>query len=59
VAETEEEPQKERTPSLDQAGVLAYLKAPNGGRAILEHLELPSQPGRLAPAQGPPQSAWC
>jgi hypothetical protein len=32
--------------------VLAYLTAPNGGRAILEHLELPLLPGRLAAAPG-------
>ncbi len=40
--------------------VLAYLTAPGGGgRAILEHLGLPSRPAQLAPAQGPPQLAWC
>ncbi|TNV61336.1 ATP-dependent helicase HrpA [Corallococcus exiguus] len=38
---------------------LAYLTAPGGGRAILEHLALPSRPAKLALAQGPPQSAWC
>ncbi|HYI00882.1 hypothetical protein [Hyalangium sp.] len=27
-------------------------------RAILEHLGLPSQPGWLAPARGPPQNSW-
>ncbi|HYO52944.1 hypothetical protein [Archangium sp.] len=36
--------------------VVAYLTAPNGVRAILEHLELPSLPGRLAPAQGHPKA---
>ncbi|PTL75828.1 ATP-dependent helicase HrpA [Vitiosangium sp. GDMCC 1.1324] len=35
------------------------MTAPNGGRAIVEHLELPALPGRLAPARGPPQSEWC
>ncbi|WP_233262300.1 transposase zinc-binding domain-containing protein [Vitiosangium sp. GDMCC 1.1324] len=30
-----------------------------GGRAILEHLGLPSAGARLAPARGPPQAAWC
>ncbi len=39
--------------------VLAYLTASGGGRAILEHLALPSRPAKLAPAQGPPQSAGC
>ncbi|WP_414654005.1 hypothetical protein [Hyalangium sp.] len=39
--------------------VLAYVTARHGVRAILEHLGLPSQPQRLAPAQGPTQSAWC
>lgn len=39
--------------------VLAYLTAPGGVRAILEHLGLPSRPAQLAPAQGPPQLAWC
>jgi hypothetical protein len=39
--------------------VLAYLRPPGGVRAILEHLGLPTQPGRLAPARGPPQRAWC
>ncbi|WP_227027145.1 transposase [Corallococcus soli] len=38
--------------------VLAYLTAPSGVRAILEHLGLPTLPGRLAPARGPPQNAW-
>jgi hypothetical protein len=39
--------------------VLAYLKAPCGVRAILEHLGLPWPPGRLAPARGPPQNLGC
>ncbi|WP_239470514.1 hypothetical protein [Archangium violaceum] len=39
--------------------VLAYLTAPGGVRAILEHLGLPSWPAQLAPAQGPAQLAWC
>jgi hypothetical protein len=39
--------------------VLASLTARQAVRAILEHLGLPSQPPRLAPARGPPQSAWC
>jgi hypothetical protein len=39
--------------------VLAYLTAPGGVRDILEHLGLPTQPGRLAPARGPPQNSWC
>lgn len=38
--------------------VLASLTAPDGGHAILEYLALPSLPAMLAPAQGPPQSAW-
>jgi hypothetical protein len=38
--------------------VLAYLTAPGGVRAILEHLGLPWLPGRLAPARGPPQNSW-
>jgi hypothetical protein len=38
--------------------VLAYLTAPGGVRAIVEHLELPTRPAQLAPAQGPPQLAW-
>jgi hypothetical protein len=33
--------------------VLAYLTAPGGVRAILEHLQLPSPPAKLAPARGP------
>ncbi|PTL80357.1 ATP-dependent helicase HrpA [Vitiosangium sp. GDMCC 1.1324] len=39
--------------------MLAYLTAPDGVRALLDHLELPSRPAQLAPAQGPPQLAWC
>ncbi|RKI00700.1 ATP-dependent helicase HrpA [Corallococcus sp. AB030] len=39
--------------------VLAYLPAPSGVRAILEHLGLPTLPGRLAAARGPPQNAGC
>ncbi|WNG44525.1 ATP-dependent helicase HrpA [Archangium minus] len=39
--------------------VLAYLTAPAGVRAILEHLQLPTRPAQLASAQGPPQIAWC
>jgi len=39
--------------------VLAYLTAPCGVSAILEHLGLPSGPAKLAPAQGPPQLAGC
>jgi hypothetical protein len=35
------------------------LPAPGGVRAILEHLALPTRPAQLAPAQGPPQQAWC
>jgi hypothetical protein len=35
--------------------VLAHLTAPDGGRAILEHLQLPSPPAQLAPARGPPK----
>ncbi|WP_244237492.1 hypothetical protein [Corallococcus llansteffanensis] len=27
-------------------------------RALLEHQGLPTLPGRLSPARGPPQSAW-
>jgi len=39
--------------------VLAYLTAPGGVRAILEHLELPTRPAKRAVAQGPPQLAGC
>ncbi|RKH14580.1 ATP-dependent helicase HrpA [Corallococcus sp. CA053C] len=28
-------------------------------RALLEHLGLPTLPGRRAPARGPPQNAGC
>jgi hypothetical protein len=38
--------------------VLAYLTAPGGVRAILEHRALPTLPGRLAPARGLPQISW-
>jgi len=38
--------------------VLSYLTALGGVRAILEHLGLPTLPGRLAPARGPPQDSW-
>ena len=38
---------------------LAYLTAPCGVSAIVEHLGLPSGPAKRAPAQGPPQSAGC
>jgi hypothetical protein len=39
--------------------VLAYVKGAGGVRAILEHLGLPTASAHLAPARGPPQSAWC
>jgi hypothetical protein len=39
--------------------VLAYVTAPSGVRAIVDHLGLPSRPAKRAPAQGPPQQAWC
>jgi hypothetical protein len=39
--------------------VLAYVKGAGGVRAILEHLGLPMASAHLAPARGPPQSAWC
>ncbi|QRK13786.1 ATP-dependent helicase HrpA [Archangium violaceum] len=39
--------------------VLAYVKEAGGVRAILEHLGLPTAGARLAPARGPPQTAWC
>ncbi|PTL83537.1 ATP-dependent helicase HrpA [Vitiosangium sp. GDMCC 1.1324] len=38
---------------------MACLTAPRGGRALFEHLALPSPPAQLAPAQGPAQLAWC
>jgi hypothetical protein len=41
------------------AGCWRMSRLGKGGRAILEHLGLPSQPPRLAPARGPPQSAGC
>ncbi|HYH97490.1 transposase [Hyalangium sp.] len=79
-AAARQEPNKERKPRLDWAGllkrsfalevfacgrcggrlrVLAYLTAPGGVRAVLEHLALPWRPARLTPAQGPAQSAGC
>jgi hypothetical protein len=39
--------------------VLAHLTAPGGVRAIWEHLGLPTLPGRLAPARGPPHNSGC
>ncbi|ATB41749.1 ATP-dependent helicase HrpA [Cystobacter fuscus] len=39
--------------------VLAYVTAPAGVRSILEHLGLPTQALKWAPARGPPQQAWC
>jgi hypothetical protein len=39
--------------------VLAYVTAPAGVRSILEHLGLPTQALKRAPARGPPQRAWC
>ena len=39
--------------------VLTYVKAGVGVRAIVEHLGLATAGARLAPARGPPQSAWC
>jgi hypothetical protein len=38
---------------------LAYLTAPDGVRASVEHLALPLRPAQLAPTQGSPQQAWC
>ncbi|WP_199243287.1 hypothetical protein [Vitiosangium sp. GDMCC 1.1324] len=35
--------------------MLAFLSAPAGVGAILEHLGLPAQAPKLAPARGPPQ----
>ena len=43
----------------DKRRVLAYLTAPGGVRAILEHMELPTRPATRASAQGPAQLAWC
>ena len=37
--------------------MLAYLTAPSGARAIVEHLGLPSLAWKLAPAQGPLSAA--
>ncbi|PTL74985.1 ATP-dependent helicase HrpA [Vitiosangium sp. GDMCC 1.1324] len=37
----------------------AVVNEAGGGRAILEHLGLPTAGASLAPARGPPQSAWC
>ncbi|PTL75081.1 ATP-dependent helicase HrpA [Vitiosangium sp. GDMCC 1.1324] len=39
--------------------VLAYVTAPAGVRSILEHLGLPTQALKRAPARGAPQQAWC
>ena len=39
--------------------VLAYVTAPAGVRSIWEHLGLPTQALKRAPARGPPQQAWC
>ncbi|OJH36262.1 ATP-dependent helicase HrpA [Cystobacter ferrugineus] len=39
--------------------VLAYVTTPAGVRSILEHLGLPTQAPKRAPARGPPQQAWC
>ncbi|EPX62791.1 ATP-dependent helicase HrpA [Cystobacter fuscus DSM 2262] len=39
--------------------VLADVKGGGGVRAMLEHLGLAPAGARLAPARGPPQSAWC
>ncbi|WP_239470505.1 transposase [Archangium violaceum] len=39
--------------------VLAYVNEAGGGRAILEHLGLPTAGASLAPTRGPPQAAWC
>ncbi|WNG34249.1 ATP-dependent helicase HrpA [Archangium violaceum] len=35
------------------------MKAGGGVRAILEHLGLAPAGARLAPARGPPHTAWC
>ncbi|WNG28857.1 ATP-dependent helicase HrpA [Cystobacter fuscus] len=35
------------------------MKGAGGVRAILAHLGWPTASARLAPARGPPQSAWC
>ncbi|HEX8536008.1 MAG TPA: ATP-dependent helicase HrpA [Cystobacter sp.] len=39
--------------------VLAEVTAPAGVRSIWEHLGLPTQALKRAPARGPPQRAWC
>jgi hypothetical protein len=39
--------------------LLAYVTAPGGVRAILEHLGLPTSRASLAKAQGFAQRAWC
>ena len=39
--------------------VLAYEKGAAGGRAIVEHLGLPTKSASLASARAPPQAAWC
>ena len=39
--------------------VLAYVTAPSGVLAILQHLGLPTRSAKRAPAQGRPQQAWC
>ncbi|WP_244237769.1 hypothetical protein, partial [Corallococcus llansteffanensis] len=39
--------------------VLASLTAPDGVRALLEHLGLPTAGARLAPSRGPLRAAWC
>jgi putative transposase len=39
--------------------VLAYVTAPGGVRAIVEHLGLPTSRASLTPAQGLAQRAWC
>ncbi len=43
----------------DRRRVLAYVNEAGGVRAILEHLGLAPAGARLAPARGPPQTAWC
>ncbi|PTL75043.1 ATP-dependent helicase HrpA [Vitiosangium sp. GDMCC 1.1324] len=39
--------------------MLEYVTAPAGVRSILEHLGLPTQALKRAPARGAPQQAWC
>ena len=46
---------RQSNPPLGASGESA---APGGVRAILEHLALPTLPGRLAPARGPTQNSW-